>query len=92
MQSKEVPEGVGPHIVTVPATADNETNKPFLLLDAREKEEFDRCHLMDAINFPVILLNRDKIDYQIMRYVSMTKSLVVSIMSMHFSLFMCAEK
>eukprot|EP01138_Halocafeteria_seosinensis_P001910 gb/GECG01001956.1/.p1 GENE.gb/GECG01001956.1/~~gb/GECG01001956.1/.p1 ORF type:complete len:285 (+),score=27.77 gb/GECG01001956.1/:1-855(+) len=58
----------GPQIVTIPAAADKDTSKPFLLVDARDKEAYDQCHLMEAINFPAILLNRDKIDYQIMQY------------------------
>lgn len=31
---------------------------PFLLLDVREKDDYDQCHIIGALNYPAAMLSR----------------------------------
>ncbi len=33
-------------------------NLPYLLLDIREKEEYDTCHIISALSYPIAMLSR----------------------------------
>ena len=33
---------------------------PFLLIDLRDKQEYDAWHIKEAFNFPLMLINQDK--------------------------------
>ena len=58
----ETKEGVNgsPQIVTYREDERSTYNKPYLILDIREKYEYDRGHLLQARNFPYALLRRDQ--------------------------------
>lgn len=43
--------------------------QPYLLVDVREPEEYDACHVTEAINMPARVLSRDSIAPEIYRYV-----------------------
>lgn len=34
------------------------TNCPYLILDVRDKDEFDQCHIIGAVHFPIAMLSR----------------------------------
>ena len=37
---------------------DRQRSSKFLLLDTRDKEEYDRCHIRDAVSYPIAMLCR----------------------------------
>jgi rhodanese-related sulfurtransferase len=43
--------------------------QPLLLLDVREPEAFERCHIMEALNHPARLFNRDTLTPELFRSV-----------------------
>ena len=50
-----------PKIMTYTEDEGQTYDKPYLILDMRERFEYDRGHLLQARNFPLALLRRDKI-------------------------------
>lgn len=51
--------------------------KPYLLLDMREIDEFNRCHLMQARSYPYSYLRRDQYHPEIYRYRNQAEKLIV---------------
>ena len=51
----------GPRIVTYSESSSPQYSKPYLILDVRESDEFNTCHLLQARSFPFALLRRDLI-------------------------------
>lgn len=49
-----------PTLVSVNAVSDRRS-RPYLLLDLRERVEFDQCHLKTAVSYPAQRLRHDKI-------------------------------
>ncbi|CAL8099230.1 unnamed protein product [Calicophoron daubneyi] len=37
---------------------DTETELPYLILDLRDREEYDECHIITALNYPIAMLSR----------------------------------
>lgn len=44
--------------VGVPETIAEQPDKPYLLLDVRDKDAYDECHITGAVNFPSAMLSR----------------------------------
>jgi centrosomal protein CEP41 len=63
--------------VTHHADADAKYNKPFLILDVRDEEAFEQCHLMDARNFPASNIRHDKMTAEILSYKNRDGHLIV---------------
>lgn len=45
---------------------------PYLILDVREKDDYDQCHIIGAMNYPVAMLSRsfNYFTKEILTYVS----------------------
>lgn len=43
--------------------------QPYLIVDVREREEYDVCHITESICVPVRVLSRDTVPPEIFRYV-----------------------
>ena len=41
--------------------------QPFLVLDARDLDEFHECHIEDALSYPIRLYNQDKVIPELFR-------------------------
>jgi rhodanese-related sulfurtransferase len=67
----------GPRIVTHTNNAQPNYNKPYLILDVREKEDFNRCHLLQARNFPYALLRRDKMHPEVFKFKNVPETLII---------------
>jgi rhodanese-related sulfurtransferase len=50
----------GPKIVTYSETAKPVYSKPYLILDIRDEEAFHEYHLLQARNYPSVMMRRDQ--------------------------------
>lgn len=69
--------GNGPRIVTHTNNAQPNYNKPYLILDVRDKEDFNKCHLLQARNFPYALLRRDQIHPEVYKFKNVPETLII---------------
>lgn len=62
--------GAGTHIVTHDASevVKEVEKKPYLVLDVREIEEFEECHLYEAVSYPAPRISQDRITPQLFSY------------------------
>ena len=49
--------------ITLLNTNYNNINKDFIIIDFRDKEEYNKLHIIQAINFPPINISRDKFPF-----------------------------
>lgn len=64
-EEEEINEGFsdyhGPRIVTIDESETAaEYSRPYLLLDVRERDAFEECHILQARSFPASMLRQDK--------------------------------
>jgi centrosomal protein CEP41 len=67
----------GPRVVTHEEEAVAAYDRPYLILDVRGPSEFASCHLLQARNFPAVLLNQDKMTSEVFRYKNLEHSLII---------------
>lgn len=65
------------HIVTYSEDAKPTYDKPYLLLDMREIEEFRTCHLLQARSYPYAMLRRDNFHPDIYRFRNEPERLII---------------
>jgi centrosomal protein CEP41 len=65
------------HIVTYSEDQKPVYEKPYLLLDMREIEEFQICHLLQARSFPYAMLRRDRLHPDIYQFRNVPERLVI---------------
>lgn len=65
------------HIVTYSEDAKPTYEKPYLLLDVREADEFQTCHLLQARSFPYAMLRRDNFHPDIYRFRNVPERLII---------------
>ena len=66
-----------PQIVTYREDERSSYNKPYLILDIREKFEYDKGHLLQARNFPYALLRRDQIPTDLYSFKNKEEHLII---------------
>ena len=66
-----------PQIVTYREDERSSYNKPYLILDMREKFEYDKGHLLQARNFPYALLRRDQIPTDLYSFKNKEEHLII---------------
>lgn len=67
----------GPRIVTYSESAEPEYNRPYLILDCRERAEYNQCRLVQARSFPQALLNRDQMHPEIYKFRNKEERLII---------------
>eukprot|EP01029_Cantina_marsupialis_P028027 TRINITY_DN774339_c0_g1_i1.p1 TRINITY_DN774339_c0_g1~~TRINITY_DN774339_c0_g1_i1.p1 ORF type:complete len:244 (+),score=51.70 TRINITY_DN774339_c0_g1_i1:48-779(+) len=67
----------GPKIATHEAEEMPEDNKPYLVVDVRQPEDFDNCNLIGSVNFPVNLLHSDRFTKEIFAFKNRADGLLV---------------
>ena len=75
-ETKEGANG-SPHIVTYREDERSTYNKPYLILDIRDKFEYDKGHLLQARSFPFALLRRDQIPAELYSFKNKEEHLVI---------------
>ena len=65
------------HIVTYSEDQKPVYEKPYLLVDMREIEEFQICHLLQARSFPYAMLRRDRLHPDIYQFRNVPERLVI---------------
>lgn len=54
--------GNGPRIVSYSASQQQDTSdRPYLILDARDPISYNTCHIAQSLNFPLAMMKRDQI-------------------------------
>jgi centrosomal protein CEP41 len=71
------PNGSEPRVVTYDQYEQPEYDKPYLILDARDVESFNTCHLLQARSFPYTLLRRDQLHPDVYRYRNKPETLII---------------
>ena len=69
--------GGGPKIVTHTEMARPVYAKPYLILDVREAEAYQRGHLLQARSFPYTLLRRDQLHPEVYQFRNKEETLIV---------------
>lgn len=64
-------------IVTHTDTAEASYNKPYLILDVREAEYYNSCHIIQARTFPYALLRRDQVHPEVYKFKNKPESLII---------------
>lgn len=64
-------------IVTHSESAEPVYNKPYLILDVRDTESFNTCHLLQARSFPYTLLRRDQLHPEIYNFRNKPETLII---------------
>ncbi len=58
----------GPKIITYSETSRPSNTKPYLILDVRDTEEFQKYHLVQARTFPYVMLRRDQVHSELYNF------------------------
>ena len=64
-------------IVTHSDTAQASYDKPYLILDVRDPDSFNECHIIQARSFPLASLRRDQLNPEIYKFRNKTESLII---------------
>ena len=64
-------------IVTYNESSNASYEKPYLILDVRESESFNICHLLQARSFPYALLRRDQLHPEVYKFKNKPESLII---------------
>lgn len=67
----------GPRIVTHSEMASPEYKKPYLLLDVRDRAEYEEYHLLQARNFPLAYLRRDQVHPELYSFRNVPDVLII---------------
>ena len=67
----------GPRIVTHSEMASPEYKKPYLLLDVRERAEYEEYHMLQARNFPLAYLRRDQVHPELYSFRNVPDVLII---------------
>lgn len=70
-------EGSGPMIVTHTESARSEYSKPYLILDVREQEAYNTCHLVQARSYPIVMMRRDYVHPELYKFRNKPETLVI---------------
>ena len=70
-------EGNGPRIVTHSETSSAQYNKPYLILDVREQEAYQECHLVQARSYPSTMMRRDFTHPEIYHFKNKPETLII---------------
>ena len=69
--------GCGPHIVTYTEDAKPNYEKPYLLLDIRDKEEFQDYRLLQSRSFPYVYLRQDRVHPELANFKNKEGHLII---------------
>lgn len=69
--------GGDPRVVTYHESDRPEYDKPYLILDVREIDAFNVCHLLQARSFPYAMLRRDQYIPEIYQYRNKPETLII---------------
>jgi len=64
-------------IVTHTDTAEASYNKPYLILDVRESDQFNAGHILQARTFPYALLRRDQLHPEVYKFKNKPETLII---------------
>ncbi|CAN0425933.1 unnamed protein product, partial [Hapterophycus canaliculatus] len=71
------PDNHGPKVVEYEADASPSYDRPYLILDVRPPDDFQRCRIMQARSFEAKLLNQDRMTPELYMYKNREGGLVV---------------
>jgi centrosomal protein CEP41 len=69
--------GCGPHIVTYTQDAKPSYEKPYLILDIRDKEEFQDYRLLQSRSFPYVNLRQDRVHPELINFKNKEAHLII---------------
>ena len=68
----------GPRIVTYSETQHEDTSeRPYLILDARDPVSYNTCHISQSLNFPLAMMKRDQIIPELFSHRNKEEHLIV---------------
>lgn len=70
-------EDSSPRVVRHAADEGPAPTAPYLIVDVRTPAEYDTCHIAEAISFPAILLNQDRMTKEVFAYRNRADAIIV---------------